>query len=222
MCFCGEGVIELISKSDRNPYRRYYRSLHAAQRRLVNDNHVFKWVDEAFKDEIQQLDNQVHVLEEELQPLKTTMRIEGPNNGRIVGPLSISLSSHITNRDLRIRVMDPWEEKMNKKEKKEKKKMNEHFDKLGYVTDAHYGIPIRFPCGERFIDEVSLKPKYPTYFDTFPGIRYFPFKNFENDSLHFRQPWVFGVHEEVQRLRKRMNKMADEIEEIKELMSRRP
>ncbi|KAH0890082.1 hypothetical protein HID58_052511, partial [Brassica napus] len=41
-----------------------------------------------------------------------------------------------------------------------------------------------------------------------------------NDSLHFRQPWVFGVHEEVQRLRKRMNKMADEIEEIKELMSR--
>ena len=50
----------------------------------MNDNHVFKWVDEAFKDEIQQLDNQVHVLEEELQPLKTTMRIEGPNNGRIV------------------------------------------------------------------------------------------------------------------------------------------
>ncbi|KAF2579507.1 hypothetical protein F2Q68_00001956 [Brassica cretica] len=88
--------------------------------------------------------------------------------------------------------MDPWEEKMNKKEKKEKKKMNEHFDKLGYVTDAHYGIPIRFPCGERFIDE--------------------------NDGLHFRQPWVFGVHEEVQLLRKR----TDEIEEIKELMSRRP
>lgn len=48
----------------------------------MNDNHVFKWVDEAFKDEIQQLDNQVHVLEEELQPLKSTMRIEGPNNGR--------------------------------------------------------------------------------------------------------------------------------------------
>ncbi|KAL0674730.1 hypothetical protein Bca4012_002711 [Brassica carinata] len=115
--------------------------------------------------------------------------------------------------------MDPWEEKMNKKEKKN---MKEHFDKLEYVIDTYYGIPSRFPCGERFIDEVSPKPNYPTYFDTFPGSRYFTFKDFENDGFHFRQPWVFGVHEEVQRLRKRMNKMADETEELKELMSRRP
>lgn len=72
--------------------------------------------------------------------------------------------------------MDPWEEKMKKKEKK---KMKEHFDKLGQVTDAHYGIPSRFPYGEQFIHDVFPKPKYPTYFDTFPGSRYFTFKDFE-------------------------------------------
>ncbi|CAN6846139.1 unnamed protein product, partial [Brassica oleracea] len=41
-----------------------------------NDNHVFKWVDEAFTNEIQQLDNQVRKLEEEVQFLKATIRSE--------------------------------------------------------------------------------------------------------------------------------------------------
>ncbi|CAN6929715.1 unnamed protein product [Brassica oleracea var. botrytis] len=36
---------------------------YCVQRKLMNDNHVFKWVDEAFKDEIQQLNYQVRVLE---------------------------------------------------------------------------------------------------------------------------------------------------------------
>ncbi|XP_013694485.1 uncharacterized protein At4g04775-like [Brassica napus] len=43
---------------------------------LENDNHVFKWVDEAFTNEIQQLDNQVRKLEEEVQFLKATIRSE--------------------------------------------------------------------------------------------------------------------------------------------------
>ncbi|WZZ45299.1 hypothetical protein YC2023_041558 [Brassica napus] len=43
---------------------------------LENDNHVFKWVDEAFTNEIQQLDNQVRMLEEEVQFLKATIRSE--------------------------------------------------------------------------------------------------------------------------------------------------
>ncbi|KAL0722813.1 hypothetical protein Bca4012_037412 [Brassica carinata] len=44
---------------------------------LENDNHVFKLVDEAFTDEIQQLDYQVRMLEEEFQILKATIRNEG-------------------------------------------------------------------------------------------------------------------------------------------------
>lgn len=57
--------------------------------------------------------------------------------------------------------------KMNKREKK---KIKEHFDMIGYVTDAYYGIPSRFPCGDRVINEVSPKPKYPTDFDIFMGV----------------------------------------------------
>ncbi|XP_018476848.1 uncharacterized protein At4g04775-like [Raphanus sativus] len=76
-CWCGVGVTELISRSSANPYRRYYRCLSAASQRLENDNHVFKWVDEAFTDEIQQLDYQVRILEEEVHSLKATIRNEG-------------------------------------------------------------------------------------------------------------------------------------------------
>ena len=36
-----------------------------------------------------------------------------------------------------------------------------------------------------------------------------------NDGFHFRQPWVFGVQEEVQMLRKRVDVMAAEIAELK-------
>ncbi|WZZ60514.1 uncharacterized protein At4g04775-like [Brassica napus] len=75
-CWCGVGITELISKTNQNPYRRYYWCIYAASLRLENDNHVFKWVDEAFTDEIQQLDNQVRMLEEEVQFLKATIRSE--------------------------------------------------------------------------------------------------------------------------------------------------
>ncbi|KAL0723276.1 hypothetical protein Bca4012_037875 [Brassica carinata] len=76
-CWCGEIITDLISKTNQNPYRRYYRCLYAASLRLENDNHIFKWVDEAFTDEIQQLDYQVRLREEEVQFLKATIRSEG-------------------------------------------------------------------------------------------------------------------------------------------------
>ncbi|KAL0649527.1 hypothetical protein Bca4012_092218 [Brassica carinata] len=71
-CWCGVGITELISKTNQNQYRRYYRCIYAASLRLENDNHVFKWVDEAFTDEIQK----VRMLEEEVQFLKATIRSE--------------------------------------------------------------------------------------------------------------------------------------------------
>ncbi|KAF8077305.1 hypothetical protein N665_1047s0005 [Sinapis alba] len=77
-CWFGESIIKFISKSRPNPYRWYYRCLYAASLRLENDDHVFKWVDEAFTDEIQQLDYQVRMLEEEVQLLKATIRSQGP------------------------------------------------------------------------------------------------------------------------------------------------
>ncbi|CAF2270592.1 unnamed protein product [Brassica rapa subsp. narinosa] len=37
----------------------------------------------------------------------------------------------------------------------------------------------------------------------------------QNDGFLFRQPWVFGVQEEVERLSKRVDAMAAEISELK-------
>ncbi|CAN8235783.1 unnamed protein product [Cochlearia groenlandica] len=73
-CSCGKSVIQKISKSERNPYRRYYRCLYAAEKKLVDDGHLFKWVDEAMVEEIEQLDYQVGVLEDEVGLLKIERR----------------------------------------------------------------------------------------------------------------------------------------------------
>ncbi|KAG2256767.1 hypothetical protein Bca52824_076061 [Brassica carinata] len=69
-----------------------------------------------------------------------------------------------------------------------------------------YGIPRRCPCGGRIIDEVRRKDDY----DTLPGKRFFTCKNYEADGLHYRQPWVIGVQEEIERLTKRV----EEAEEV--------
>ena len=42
----------------------------------------------------------------------------------------------------------------------------------------------------------------------------------QNDGLHFRQPWVFGVQEEVEKLIKRVEEMAAEIAELKDKLTR--
>ncbi|KAL0772738.1 hypothetical protein Bca101_037889 [Brassica carinata] len=36
--------------------------------------------------------------------------------------------------------------------------------------------------------------------------RYFICKDFENDGLHFRQPWVTAIHEEVERLKEAVSR----------------
>ncbi|KAF3533512.1 hypothetical protein DY000_02040170 [Brassica cretica] len=41
-------------------------------------------------------------------------------------------------------------------------------------------------------------------YDTLPGKRFFTCKNYEADGFHYRQPWVLGVQEEIERLTKRV------------------
>ncbi|KAL0679920.1 hypothetical protein Bca4012_007901 [Brassica carinata] len=77
---------------------------------------------------------------------------------------------------------------------------------LGFVADSEYGIPTRCPCGGRVINEVAGKEDY----DTLPGKRFFTCKNYEADGFHYRQPWVIGVQEELERLTKRV----EEAEEV--------
>ncbi|XP_020866756.1 uncharacterized protein At4g04775-like [Arabidopsis lyrata subsp. lyrata] len=70
-CWCGEGIVALISKSDPNPYRRYFRCGFAAKHRLRNDDHTFKWVDEALLNELETLRGKNCELELELKELRT-------------------------------------------------------------------------------------------------------------------------------------------------------
>ncbi|XP_010445837.1 PREDICTED: uncharacterized protein At4g04775-like [Camelina sativa] len=70
LCWCGENIVEKTSRTNGNPFRRYFQCAYAATKKLENDDHVFKWVDEAMINEIEQLDFQVGVLEEEVRLLK--------------------------------------------------------------------------------------------------------------------------------------------------------
>ncbi|KAL0759994.1 hypothetical protein Bca101_076144 [Brassica carinata] len=88
--------------------------------------------------------------------------------------------------------MDPAEER------RETKRQKEFINMQGYVADSEYEIPTRCPCGGRIIDEVRGKDGY----DTLPGKRFFTCKNYEADGFHYRQPWVIGVQEHIERLTK--------------------
>ncbi|KAG2325959.1 hypothetical protein Bca52824_008687 [Brassica carinata] len=98
-------------------------------------------------------------------------------------------------------------------EMKEMKKLKKHYDMLGFICDAQYGIPTRCPCGGEIMQDVSPNPKYPSDFDTLPGSRRW-------DALS--SPWAFGVEEEVKSLRREVNDMAEEIAQLKRLITSRP
>ncbi|WZZ52994.1 hypothetical protein YC2023_053101 [Brassica napus] len=95
--------------------------------------------------------------------------------------------------------MDPAEEKRNSK------RQIDYNNMLGFVADSEYRIPRKCPCGGRIIDEVRRKDEY----DTHPGKRFFTCINHEADGFHYRQPWVIGVQEEIERLTKRVVKAED-------------
>ncbi|KAL0847223.1 hypothetical protein Bca101_020469 [Brassica carinata] len=100
--------------------------------------------------------------------------------------------------------MDPAEEI------REAKRQKDDFNMLRYVCDSQYGIPRRCFCGSSIIDEVRANDTI----DTLPGRRFFTCKNYEADGFHYRQPWVVGVQEELEKLTKRM---ADTEEVVKGL-----
>ncbi|KAF8111984.1 hypothetical protein N665_0069s0011 [Sinapis alba] len=68
-CWCGDEIVPLLSKSEKNPYRRYFRCAQAARKRLESDNHIFKWVDEALINEVETLEFKIVRLEEELRQM---------------------------------------------------------------------------------------------------------------------------------------------------------
>ncbi|KAF8114165.1 hypothetical protein N665_0040s0020 [Sinapis alba] len=53
-CWCGKGIVTYVSKTEENPYRRFFRCEIGLHRK--KENHLFKWVDEALFDEIERMD----------------------------------------------------------------------------------------------------------------------------------------------------------------------
>ncbi|KAL1193970.1 hypothetical protein V5N11_027827 [Cardamine amara subsp. amara] len=64
VCLCGAQIVGKISKSDPNPYRRYFRCAYVVSNKLMDDNHVFKWVDEALLNEVERLISEAKRLEQ--------------------------------------------------------------------------------------------------------------------------------------------------------------
>ncbi|KAG5399002.1 hypothetical protein IGI04_020816 [Brassica rapa subsp. trilocularis] len=82
-------------------------------------------------------------------------------------------------------------------ELRDMKARKDYYNMLHYVADAQQGIPQLCPCGSITKEVVDEEDTY----DYLPGKRYFICKDFENDGLHFRQPWVMGMQQEEKLLR---------------------
>ncbi|KAL0696402.1 hypothetical protein Bca4012_063582 [Brassica carinata] len=81
-CWCGNGITTFVSKTEENPYRRFFRCEIGLQRK--KEQHLFKWVDEALCDEIQLMREQQSRMAEEIEDLrgsfKNTVQEEVMNN----------------------------------------------------------------------------------------------------------------------------------------------
>lgn len=103
-CWCGNGITTFVSKTEENPYRRFFRCEIGLQVTLISninffcsrsqlnffsiqrkkEQHLFKWVDEALCDEIQLMREQQSRMAEEIEDLrgsfKNTVQEEVMNN----------------------------------------------------------------------------------------------------------------------------------------------
>ncbi|WZZ67401.1 hypothetical protein YC2023_078771 [Brassica napus] len=100
--------------------------------------------------------------------------------------------------------MDPNEERRSMKAHKA------HFDTLHFVTDLMQGIQKRCVCGQHLVRERAPAE----VFDYLPGKRFFTCKEYKGDGMHYRQPWVCAVEEELGFMKTRLEK----CEEYKSLV----
>ncbi|KAF2532478.1 hypothetical protein F2Q70_00032684 [Brassica cretica] len=102
------------------------------------------------------------------------------------------------------KLMDPNEERRSMKA------LKAHFDTLHFVTDSMQGIQERCACGQRLVRERAPAE----VFDCLPGKRFFTCKEYKDDGMHYRQPWVRAVEEELGFMKMRLEK----CEEYKSLV----
>ncbi|KAL1207571.1 hypothetical protein V5N11_014428 [Cardamine amara subsp. amara] len=109
-CWCGRKIITYCSQTDENPFRRFYRCEIAIQRK--NEEHLFKWIDEALLDETRMVDAKLMKLVDEVKVLRNEM-----------------LSSFELQKK---RVLD-MEEEMKEKTKEEMMMANATIEEMGRV-----------------------------------------------------------------------------------------
>ncbi|XP_013633054.1 PREDICTED: uncharacterized protein LOC106338678 [Brassica oleracea var. oleracea] len=88
-----------------------------------------------------------------------------------------------------------------------------YYNMLHFVANAQQGIPKMCPCGSITKEVVDEEDTY----DYLPGKRYFICKDYENDGMHFRQPWVMGMQQEVERLKERFHEQEKLLRECEAL-----
>ncbi|KAJ0235743.1 hypothetical protein HA466_0263290 [Hirschfeldia incana] len=71
-CRCGKGIVTYVSKTEENPYRRFFRCEIGLKRK--KEQHLFKWVDEAVLDEIQRMDAQQSKMAQEIEDLRSSLK----------------------------------------------------------------------------------------------------------------------------------------------------
>ncbi|KAF8109075.1 hypothetical protein N665_0103s0030 [Sinapis alba] len=71
-CWCGKGIFTYVSKTEENPYKRFFRCEIGLQ--IKKENHLFKWVDEALFDEIERMEEHQTRIVEELEDLRSSMK----------------------------------------------------------------------------------------------------------------------------------------------------
>ncbi|XP_018480058.1 uncharacterized protein At4g04775-like [Raphanus sativus] len=62
-CWCGKGIVTYVSKTEENPYRRFFRCEIGLQ-----------WVDEALVDEIERMTEHQARVDEEIEDLRISMK----------------------------------------------------------------------------------------------------------------------------------------------------
>ncbi|KAL1221150.1 hypothetical protein V5N11_016216 [Cardamine amara subsp. amara] len=70
-CWCGRKITTYCSQTDENPFRRFYRCEISIQRK--NEEHLFKWIDEALLDETRMVDAKLMKLVDEVKVLRNEM-----------------------------------------------------------------------------------------------------------------------------------------------------
>ncbi|KAF3485438.1 hypothetical protein F2Q69_00053595 [Brassica cretica] len=67
-CWCGKGIVTYVSKTEENPYKRFF------QCERKKEQHLFKWVDETLLDEIERMHEQQSIMAEEIEDLRSSLK----------------------------------------------------------------------------------------------------------------------------------------------------